>query len=170
MLSISHSDALAILLESQALVPSLVLFLFHLTTPLWEDDERFMASPAITASSIRTVNQTVFLLHHLVFTPVPVFNLRHKLHYAPHRQFNGITHMFIVTFGRLSYADPPDWVDSDGKLELETIAEMARDLLSLVVEGPECDSVWAVYQTEVDEKSDTDDEEMEARHLHTNEI
>lgn len=98
--------------------------------------------------------------------------------------------MFIVTFGRLSYADPPDWVDLSGKLELEQIAGkhlhdkpylrlyfnavvttgMARDLLNLVVEGPECDSVWAVYQEEVNEQSDTDDEEMEARYLHSNEI
>ena len=30
--------------------------------------------------------------------------------------------MFIVTLGRLSYADPPDWVDGSAKLELERLA------------------------------------------------
>jgi hypothetical protein len=65
------------------------------------------------------MNQTLFLLHHLVFSGEPVFNLRHKLLHAPHRQFNGINHMSIVTLGRLSYADPPDWLDSQPKLELE---------------------------------------------------
>jgi hypothetical protein len=56
-----------------------------------------------------------------VFSAGAVFNLRHKLVHAPHRQFNGIIHMFIVTLGRLSYADPPDWVDSSSKLELERL-------------------------------------------------
>jgi hypothetical protein len=45
---------------------------------------------------------------------------------------------------------------------------MARDLLDLVVEGPEGDSVYAAYQIETDEGSITDDEEMEARLLDAN--
>jgi hypothetical protein len=47
---------------------------------------------------------------------------------------------------------------------------MARDLLDLVVEGPEGDSVYAAYQNDVDEGSVTDDEEMEARLLDSNEV
>jgi hypothetical protein len=47
---------------------------------------------------------------------------------------------------------------------------MARNLLDLVVEGPEGDSVYAAYQSELDEGSITDDEEMEARLLDANEI
>jgi hypothetical protein len=47
---------------------------------------------------------------------------------------------------------------------------MARDLLDLVVEGPEGDSVYAAYQSDVDEGSVTDDEEMEARLLDSNEV
>lgn len=96
--------------------------------------------------------------------------------------------MFIVTFGTLSYVDPPDWVDHESKLQLEQISgkdnwllppfvwvshyilEMARDLLDLVVEGPEGDSVYAAYQIEPDEGSITDDEEMEARLLDANEV
>lgn len=40
---------------------------------------------------------------------------------------------------------------------------MARELLDLVVDGPEGDSVWAAYQTEPDQDSLTDEDEMEAR-------
>jgi hypothetical protein len=49
-------------------------------------------------------------------------NLRLRLHHAPHRAFSGISHMFIVTFGRLSYADPPEWVDAAQRRELEGMA------------------------------------------------
>lgn len=45
---------------------------------------------------------------------------------------------------------------------------MARDLLDLVVEGPESDSVYAAYQSDVEDGSVTDDEEMEARLLEAN--
>jgi hypothetical protein len=47
---------------------------------------------------------------------------------------------------------------------------MARDLLELVVEGPEGDNVWAVYQGVSDSESDVDDEEKEARLLVANDI
>jgi len=29
--------------------------------------------------------------------------------------------MFILSFGQLSYADPPDWIDVEGKVELECL-------------------------------------------------
>jgi len=29
-----------------------------------------------------------------------------------------MTHMFIVTFGRLSYADPPEWINGQGRVGL----------------------------------------------------
>jgi hypothetical protein len=47
---------------------------------------------------------------------------------------------------------------------------MARGLLDLVVEGPESDSVYAAYQSDTDNGSVTDDEEMEARLLDANEV
>jgi hypothetical protein len=96
--------------------------------------------------------------------------------------------MFIVTFGRLSCADPPEWIDSAQKLELESMSgiclpifrfkdradqesvEMAQDLLDLVVDGPEGDSIWTAYQVEPGDPgdgSDTDEEDMEAKLLGT---
>jgi hypothetical protein len=47
---------------------------------------------------------------------------------------------------------------------------MARDLLDLVVEGPEGDNVWAAYQGEPDPGNDTDEEEMEAKLLGANKV
>jgi len=37
--------------------------------------------------------------------------------------------------------------------------EIARDLLEAVVEGPEGDSIWAVYQSLSEQESDTDAED-----------
>lgn len=42
---------------------------------------------------------------------------------------------------------------------------MARDILDHVVDGPEADRTWQVYQTEPDIHDDTDEEEMEAKLL-----
>jgi hypothetical protein len=72
-------------------------------------------------SSILAISRAVVLLNYLVFSTEPTSNLRQKLQHAPHRQFNGISYMFIVTFGTLSYADPPEWVSDKDRLELEQI-------------------------------------------------
>jgi hypothetical protein len=138
ILSLAHADIHATLVGCQALIPSLVAFLTQMTTLLWEGDEFFMTSSEAIARfvfevsavysdlnpnrTVRTLNQTLFLLHHLVFSLEPNFNLRHRLHCAPSRTFNGITHMSIVTFGRLSCADPPEWIDPAQKVELEAMS------------------------------------------------
>ena len=48
-LSIAHSDAHAALTASYV-IPSLVLFVTHLATPLWEDDGKLSSSPGFTSS------------------------------------------------------------------------------------------------------------------------
>lgn len=96
--------------------------------------------------------------------------------------------MFVVMIGRLSFADAPDWFSPDLQAALEQVTgayrtvshkplltlpprnkctEPARDLMDLVYEGPEGESVWAAYQTADAEDSVTeeDDDEMEARLL-----
>lgn len=76
-------------------------------------------------SSIRITYQTLLLLHRLIFGTEPVYNLQQKLNQATQTSgntFNGVVHMFIVTFGRLAYADCPEWVDHDGRDELEQVA------------------------------------------------
>ncbi|KII92061.1 hypothetical protein PLICRDRAFT_103681 [Plicaturopsis crispa FD-325 SS-3] len=168
-LSTAHADARTILLESQLLIPTLVFYLTHLVSPLWEDDETLMASPTSVSPLVRHLNQTLFLFYHLVIGAETV-NLRQKLVHGRHRAFIGIMHMFTVTFGRLSLAEPPDWIASEDRSELEQMTDMARQLLELVVDGPEYDGVWATFQDDPDQDSATDDEEMEARRLETNEI
>ncbi|KAF8967852.1 hypothetical protein BDZ97DRAFT_1916437 [Flammula alnicola] len=162
-LSISHSDSHNILGASYALIPSLVLHISHLTTPLWEDDGSLSSSAETTLSLVQALNQTTFLLYHLIFGTEPNLNLRHKLQHAPHRPFSGISHIFVVTFGRLSYCEPPSWMEIERRHELEYLAEIAREILEVVVDGPEGDSVWAAFQTEPDGESTMDEEEMEAR-------
>lgn len=36
--------------------------------------------------------------------------------------FNGLTHLFIVTFGRLSWAGVPDWIAKTAKEKYEAVA------------------------------------------------
>jgi hypothetical protein len=43
---------------------------------------------------------------------------------------------------------------------------MAQDLLDLVVDGPEADSIWTAYQVDpgdAGDDGDTDEEDMEAK-------
>lgn len=68
---------------------------------------------------IRFINQTLFLLHHLVHSSKPIVRLHDKLQHCPY--FDNLVHMFILSFGQLSYADPPDWIDVEGKVELECL-------------------------------------------------
>jgi len=45
ILAMAHTDALVILTETPMLVPTLIVFLTNLTTPLWEEDD-IVSSPA----------------------------------------------------------------------------------------------------------------------------
>lgn len=131
-------------------------------------------------STVKALNQATFLLYHLIFGIEPNHNLRYTLQHAPHRPFNCISHIFVVTFGRLSYSEPPNWIEASKRQELEflagmflyavvqhtfkseTFAEIAREILEVVVDGPEGDSVWAAFQNEPDEDK-IDEEDMEAQ-------
>lgn len=62
------------------------------------------------------------LLYSLIFRTEPALNLRHMLQNAPHRPFNSISNIFVVTFGRLSYCDSPGWIYAERRQELETLS------------------------------------------------
>ncbi|KAI6169382.1 hypothetical protein EDD17DRAFT_1518359 [Pisolithus thermaeus] len=159
-LSVAHPDAFAILVESQTLIPSVVLRLCHLADRVWEMEED---NAQVISRTIMMLVQTTRFLHHLVIGGN--FNLRERLHRASMRKFNGLVHVFIEVFGRLSYADRPDWIDDANKQHWEKIADIARTLLGLVVEGPEADLIWTTYQNEADEGGDTGtetDEDIQA--------
>ncbi|PFH51567.1 hypothetical protein AMATHDRAFT_59054 [Amanita thiersii Skay4041] len=163
-LSVSCSDNLTMLTDNYTVIPSLVCFLSDLIAPLWEEDEALAKSPDRTMTLIHATHQAVLLIHYLVFSTEPSLNIRLRLHHNPYRSHTGLHHVYIVCFSRLSYADPPEWVDATGRRELEALAEMARELLDLVVDGPESDSIWSLYQQNPNQE-EKDEGELEAHLL-----
>ncbi|KAF9237525.1 hypothetical protein BU15DRAFT_75899 [Melanogaster broomeanus] len=168
MLSNAHPDAYALLIESRELIPSMVLYLCHLVTPIWDEDEALSKDPQATSRTIGMINHTTLLLHHLVISEDSTVNLRERLYRAPMKTYNGLIHLFIVTFGRLSYANSPYWLHAKDNQRLARVADLARPLLELVIQGPELDSIWETYQDEAEDNEaamDVDDEEAEALKL-----
>jgi len=94
---------------------------------------RQLSNYLIPSSLIQATSQTTLLLHHLIFGTDPNLNLRHKLQHAPYRPFNSISHIFIVTFGRLSYCETPSWVEAETRRELEYLAGKALFLLMILL-------------------------------------
>jgi len=161
LLADSHSDAHTLLLESIPLAPSLVVCITKMSRLLWEDDPAVMESTDFAKTTVEMLFIAVNLLHHLLFTLELSSILGRKLIEASRLSgpFNGVTHMFIVTFGRLSWAEAPEWLESECRSECEVVAELALEIIETVVAGPECDSLWAVWhQNEI-----IDDEEVEAQ-------
>ncbi|KAH8074199.1 hypothetical protein BXZ70DRAFT_963846 [Cristinia sonorae] len=148
-LATAHPDALTILSQSYTLIPHIIMFLSNIASPLWEDDVELMASPARIKSVLDLTTRTISLLYILVCSQSPKVNLNEKLQ-TNHRIFNGIQHVFHVTFGRFTFADAPEWLDEGGRIQLEQLTKMARELLEIVVEGPELDMIWASFQLDLD--------------------
>ncbi|KAH8119396.1 hypothetical protein DFH11DRAFT_1564797 [Phellopilus nigrolimitatus] len=129
LLITSDPDGRLTLLNSSMLVPCLVYYLARLTSLIWEEDEHVMRSSDFAASIVRNIKQALHLLHRLVFPSsgtnavegqsIDNFDFRQKLYHAPHILFNGLAHMFVVMIGRLSYADPPEWLAPKLQVEIE---------------------------------------------------
>ncbi len=82
--------------------------------------------------------------HYVVFrAPKGTTGLRVRLKTAPPPYFNGIGHQFVVPLGRPSFAEPPHDVEPLDRAWLE---QPARDVIDLVMAGPENESVLAVFQ------------------------
>lgn len=41
-------------------------------------------------------------------------------------------HMFVVSFGQLSYSEPPDWIEEEGRVELESLVGKWKALMILL--------------------------------------
>ncbi|KAH9985577.1 hypothetical protein BJV77DRAFT_1031962 [Russula vinacea] len=147
-LAIAHEDAVLILSESPFFIPSLVKLLANLSTTLWEEDPELTVSEVLPLSSIVAgIARGMLLLHYVIFRiPNGPASLRARLQAAPPRHFNGIGHQFVVALGRLSFAEPPDEVSGSDRMLLEQLADPARDVMDLVVAGPESESVWSLFQ------------------------
>ncbi|KAH9037060.1 hypothetical protein EDB85DRAFT_1861707 [Lactarius pseudohatsudake] len=152
-LAMAHDDALTILSESPFFIPSLVALLADLSTALWEEEPELMASPELLSETVAGIARGVLLLHYVVFrAPKGPASLRARLQAAPPRHFNGIGHQFVVALGRLSFAEPPDEVSAQDRGWLEQLADLARDVMDLVMAGPESESVWSLFQEDEDEE------------------
>ncbi|KAH9485062.1 hypothetical protein JR316_0001968 [Psilocybe cubensis] len=157
---VAHPTTHSILVGSNVLIPSLVLYISHLCIPLFEESEQLVTSTEATSSYVKALNQAIFLLYHLIFGHDPFLDLRQKLQQAPHRAFNNINDIFIVSFGRLAYCDSFNWMEPDTRQEVEYLVDISRDIFEVMVEGPEGESVWAAFQLEPDDAMD--EEQMEA--------
>ncbi|KAH0827962.1 hypothetical protein J3R83DRAFT_3600 [Lanmaoa asiatica] len=187
MLSNAHPDAYTLLVESEELIPSIVLYLSHLVAPIWDENGVVFNDPRAATRTIHIINHTTLLLHHLVIGEDATLDLRERLLRAPAKTYQGLIHFFILTFGRLSYANPPYWLNGKDRRRLVGVAglcsaihrlisltvgvraELARALLERVIQGPELDLIWETYQDEGDENNeaamDVDDEEVEAQKI-----
>ncbi|KAG1760687.1 hypothetical protein EV702DRAFT_552041, partial [Suillus placidus] len=120
MLSEAHPTAHTIIIESQSVIPSIIVYLYGLSAPVWQGDEAMESDPQAASRVIQRTNQTTFLLHHLMFKAEAPLRLRERLECAP-RHYNGLVHLFVVTMGRLSFADVPEWVQEEDKQDLERV-------------------------------------------------
>ncbi|KAF8557592.1 hypothetical protein OG21DRAFT_225698 [Imleria badia] len=169
MLSNAHPDAYMLLVESQELIPSLVLYLCRLAAPIWDENGVILNDPRAATRTIHIINHTTLLLHHLVIGEEATLDLRECLLRAPSKTSQGLMHYFILTLGRLSYANPPYWLDDKDRQRLVGVADLARALLERVIQGPELDLIWEIYQDEGEDNNedamDVDDEEVEAQKI-----
>ncbi|KAH9929304.1 hypothetical protein B0H21DRAFT_762053 [Amylocystis lapponica] len=167
-LSIADAEALTILVGSETLLPAIVIYLCEVTSLIWEENEQVMESPALIESTVMKIIRTVSLLYQFVFeNKDPKFRLRQKL-LPTMRQYYGTLHMFIVTMGRLSWADIPYVIDGALRRELERSTEMTKYMIEQVVGGPEeLDRVWSAFQTEDVAVKAEDEDEKEAQMLHS---
>jgi hypothetical protein len=105
------------------------------------------------------------------------------------KEYNGLHHIFITAFGRISYAPVPDMQNWSRvqvttlrcKLELATIGEepkltsrisdLAQDLLSELVGGNqrEDDAIYAMYVLTRDEEMDVDDQRNDVGRINAEE-
>ncbi|KAF8444738.1 hypothetical protein L210DRAFT_653390, partial [Boletus edulis BED1] len=122
MLSNAHPDAYMLLVESQELIPSIVLYLCHLVAPIWDENGVILNDPQAATRAIRIINHATLLLHHLVVGEDTTLDLRERLLCASPKMYQGLIHYFILTFGRLSYANPPYWLDEKDRERLMGIA------------------------------------------------
>ena len=115
--------------SSDTLANALISRINYLTSLLWEDDPRIMASDDLINATSRALSRTLFVFHYLLFAnhPQAPFDLKRKIRAAPPSA--AMDHMFNVTFGRLSFA--PD---------LKNVPEEAGRVLGMIVNSSECQS------------------------------
>ncbi|KAH8997659.1 hypothetical protein EDB86DRAFT_892967 [Lactarius hatsudake] len=153
-LAMAHEAALTILSESPFFIPSLVALPRRpIHSPIGKRSQSSWRRPSCSPRRSRGSRTGVLLLHYVIFrAPKGPASLRARLQAAPPRHFNGIGHQFVVALGRLSFAEPPDEVSAQDRGWLEQLADLARDVMDLVMAGPESESVWSLFQEDEDDE------------------
>ncbi|KAI0779891.1 hypothetical protein C8Q74DRAFT_1199278 [Fomes fomentarius] len=139
------TNARDILLQSGTLAPSIVLFLMNITAAMYEEDEIFLGSPELVTWTVDTLACVIVLLFHM-FKGVDFFTLREKFTTAPKRIFNGLYHVCNVALGRISFCPVPDGIAPESAYKLEGIRDMAKEVLEMVVDGPEFETIYDAFQ------------------------
>ncbi|KAL4248586.1 hypothetical protein ABKN59_004353 [Abortiporus biennis] len=170
-LATSHPDARPILFYTHSPILAIITYLSNLSIPYWEEEESLVSDPAKVHALLELMTRTVFLLYYLVCTPSEV-DLSGKLRAASlTTRFNGMPHLFVMSFGRFSFVEPQDWLDADGKHLFKQISNMSQSILELALDVREVEMVWAAYHPDdpssrrpmiVDDSPPSDDE-REAR-------
>lgn len=136
-LALSHGDARMLLADQNSLVPALVQLVWNLVASFWDN-----GAHSVPSTAIRVLQQAVHVMHHLAVSQEGLDQLR------GHLQGNSgeMNYMFAVAIGRLAYADQPERLSEGLRGELRKLTEFARDLLEIVVDGPEMDEIYNAYQ------------------------
>ncbi|KAJ1304476.1 hypothetical protein OPQ81_005623 [Rhizoctonia solani] len=152
-LAIADKQSLTTLVDSPSLLLSLVSFIYHVTSAIWS--EVALAENATgnhETCLVQNLRSAVQLLHYLVFSSDPTPNVRERLLYATRDPFNGAIHFFIISFGRLAFGDPPEYLGTHCSNAIREIRGLSEALLETVVDGPEVDGIYEVFRD-----SDEDD-------------
>ncbi|GAB1521422.1 hypothetical protein RhiTH_004517 [Rhizoctonia solani] len=159
--AIADNQSLKTLVDSPSLLLSLVSFIYNVTSAIWS--EVALTENATGNHEIwQNLRSAVQLLHYLVFTPDPMPNVRERLIYATRNPFNGSIHFFIVSFGRLAFGDPPDYLDTNCAKAIRGIRGLSEALLETVVDGPEVDGIYTVFRdSDEDENIPSSGEKVE---------
>lgn len=178
MLSCASPDAVILMTERSILVPALIMLIHRESSRIWgiqalsTRKDKYACRKHADPSPLDILAPAVTLLHHLVF-PAPAakpqgddvtfsappqgVDLGRRLQEAGGvKEFNGVQHIFVSTFGALACAEAdtddaawtcvsrePNAVQS--RVDPRTVQFLAQDLLDAVVEGPEGDSVYEIY-------------------------
>ncbi|KAH9915682.1 uncharacterized protein B0H18DRAFT_1040417, partial [Fomitopsis serialis] len=161
----AHTDAVTILQQSHMLIPSMIVFLSTITTPLFEEDPELLDAPDQLEATVTRSVRSVSVLYTLVFAADNSFTLYHNSEVSP----RDVPSMYDVP-----WADPPLEATEDMKNLLDQALDLSRALLETFVEPPLLEMVWSAFQVGDEEPQkasggrvhEVDDEEEEARNQH----
>ena len=142
---------LTTLADSKVLIPALIHLLAKDSGMLWNEDSIILYPTEAEYSTEMVVDRmipTLHLLHKLI-----ILTNQSKLAHKLQNNRPSFHHMCIVSLGRIAFAQCPDFLSDAHKEDVEYLADVGRDLLTLVISPDEGDMVYLTYNS--------DDEEME---------